>query len=178
MSLSATIGAQITGPYSRTKGYGTATYDLGNHPIFKSVPGLSLADGTGSGMADLYYTSDPNTGRTLAASASETIDLSGTPTTDALGDILTFAKVKVLAVYADPLNVNDVVIGGAASNTFVGPFNTAAYKQNVRPGGLYLAIAPQTGWTVTGGTGDLFQVANGAGGTSVIYHLLVIGTSV
>ena len=35
-----------------------------------------------------------------------------------------------------------------------------------------------TGVTVTAGTGDIIQVVNSAGGTSITYDIIVIGTSV
>ncbi|MFI0897749.1 hypothetical protein [Streptomyces sp. NPDC020983] len=134
---------------------------------------LTLASGTAAGQADLIFSDT----RTLAASASETLDLAGS-LVDAIGATLTFARVKGLIVYAAPGNVNDVVIGGAVSNAFVGPFADATDKIKVRPGGILALFAPAaTAYPVTAGTGDLLQVANSGAGTAITYDVILIGAS-
>lgn len=132
-----------------------------------------LASGTAAGQADLAFSDT----RTLAASASESLDLAG-GLTDALGASLTFARVKGLVVVAAAANTNDVVIGGAASNAFVGPFADATDKIKVKPGGTISLWAPgATAYPVTAGTGDLLQVSNSGAGTSVSYDVIIIGAS-
>lgn len=132
-----------------------------------------LASGTGAGQADLVFSDT----RTLAASASESLDLAGS-LVDALGATLTFARVKGLIVVAAAANTNDVVIGGATSNAFVGPFADATDKIKVKPGGTIALWAPgATAYPVTAGTGDLLQIANSAAGTSVTYDVIIIGAS-
>lgn len=112
---------------------------------------------------------------TLAASASVEHDLAGA-LEDPLGQVVVFAKVYAIALYAESTNTNSVVLGGAAANAFTGPFADATDKLNVAPGGSVLLVNP-AGWTVTAGTGDLLKVANSAGGTSVSYRLTVIGST-
>jgi hypothetical protein len=112
---------------------------------------------------------------TLAASANVDHDLSGT-LVDPLGGTVVFAKVYAIAIYAESTNVNNVVLGGAAANAFLGPFADATDKVVITPKGSVLLLNP-LGWTVTAGTGDLLRVANGGAGSSVGYRLLVIGST-
>lgn len=152
----------------------TAALDLStteNHLDFTRQ--IALATGTGANQADKIWHDE----RTLAASASEDLDLAGV-LVDAFGATVTLARVKGLIVYAAAANTNDVVIGNAASNGWVGPFGAAAHTLAVRPGGLLCLFAPgATGYVVTPSTGDLLHVANSAGGSSVTYDIVVIGAS-
>jgi hypothetical protein len=134
---------------------------------------FTLANGTGEDEADRLY-ADVNT---LAASATTDIDLAGT-LTDALGAALTFARVKALFLRASSGNTNNVVIGGAASNQFVGPFGAATDTFAVKPGGFLGWVAPDAdGWEVTAGTGDLLRIANSGAGSTVTYDVVIIGAS-
>lgn len=147
--------------------------DLANaESTLKQKYGFGLASGTGANQADKVFHDQ----RTLAASASEELDLAG-GLTDALGAALTFVKVKALIVKAAAGNTNDVVVGGAAANGFATPFADASDKVNVKPGGILALVAPGAGYTVTAGTGDLLKIANSAGGSGVTYDIIVIGTS-
>jgi hypothetical protein len=132
-----------------------------------------LASGTGANQADLMFSDT----RTLAASGSESLDLAGV-LTDALGATLTFARVKAIVIAASAGNTNDVVIGGAASNAFVNWVADATDKIKVKPGGMFVLVAPgAVGYPVTASTGDLLQVANSSSGTSVTYDVVIIGAS-
>lgn len=136
--------------------------------------GFSLDNGTGANQADQIWDDT----RTLAASATEDLDLAGTALQDAFGANMTFVKVKGIFVAAASGNTNDVVVGAAATNTFVGPFGAATHTAKVRPGGvLALACADSTGWAVTAGTGDLLRIGNSAAGTPVTYDIVIVGTS-
>lgn len=134
---------------------------------------FGLANGVGANMADLLFSDT----RTLAASASESLDLAGS-LVDVLGNTLTFARVKGLIVTAAAANTNDVVIGGAASAPFIGPFADATDKLKIKPGGIVALFSPgATSYPVTATTADLLQVANGGAGTSVAYDIVIIGAS-
>ena len=124
------------------------------------------------GKADLMYTAT----RTLAASATEDLDLAGV-LTDAFGATFTATEVMAIVVEAATGNTNNVVIGGAASNAFLGPFGEAAHTLAIKPG-QYIALTDVQGWAVTAGTGDLLKVANSSSGTAVTYTITVIGRSV
>lgn len=167
MSLSATIVAKI----GATE---TATLDLGNPNFSANLSStISLTDGTGAGQADLIWTDT----RTLAASASENLDLAGVLTDAISGAAITFAKIKAIMVKADSGNTNNVEVGGAASNALP-LFKDATDIAVVRPGWTALLAGSTGGITVTAGTGDILKVANSGGTTGVTYSIVVIGTSV
>lgn len=134
---------------------------------------VDLADGTAAGQADRIF----HDRRTLAASASESLDLAGV-LVDALGATLTFARVKALVVAAAAGNTNTVRVGGAASNAWASWADAADNVIAVRPGGLLaLAAGDATSYPVTAGTADLLQIANGGSGTPVTYDIVIIGAS-
>lgn len=167
MPLNTKLLVDLTADY-------TSALDLSTtENLLRYTRQISLATGTAANQADKVWSDN----RTLAASASEDLDLAGS-LTDAFGATLAFARVKGLIVYAAAANTNDVVIGGAGSNGWVGPFGAATHTLTVRPGGLLTLFAPgATGYTVTAGTGDLLHVANSSSGSSVTYDVVVIGAS-
>ncbi len=129
------------------------------------------ATGTGANQADRLFHDQ----RTLGASATESLDLAG-GLTDPFGATITFARIKLLAVYAASGNTNLVQVGGAAANAFVNWVANSSDILNVRPGGLLLLAAPDsTAYAVTAGTGDLLKMTNSAGSTSVTYDIVLIG---
>jgi len=132
---------------------------------------ILLASGTGVGKADRIFADT----RTLAGSANETLDLAGS-LTDVLGAALTFAKVKAIIVVAGDSNAGNILVGGAASNGFVGPFADATDKIKVRKSGLFIWADAEIGETVTAGTGDLLKFENSAG-SSATYTVIIIGES-
>lgn len=134
---------------------------------------LVLADGTGDGQADLVF----HDRRTLAASATEDLDLAGA-LTDAFGNTLTFARVKGLYVAAADANPENVEVGGAGTNGFATPFGDPTDVVIVRPGGFFaVGASDATAYAVTAGTGDLLTVTNGGSGGSVTYDVVVVGAS-
>lgn len=136
---------------------------------------LSFASGIAAGQADVIFSDT----RTLSASSNEDLDLAG-GLTGAFGASLTFAKIKAVLIVAAAGNTNNVIVGGAASNTFSSIFGDATDKVVIRPGGVFL-LAVGTGdlnaYGVTATTGDLLRVANSGAGTSVTYDIIVVGTS-
>jgi hypothetical protein len=167
-TLTATINHNIAVSYRGTNSLGPVTFSLTD----SLQQAIRLESGTGSGQSDLIYAAT----RTIVASSSENLDLAGA-LVDPVGTTLTFVQIKVIKVCANPNNTNNVVIGGAGSNTFTGPFGAATHTIAVRPGGCFVWIAPKTGPSVVPVTGDLLQIANSGAGTSVTYDVIVIGTS-
>lgn len=166
MALATRIALAISGQYESALDVGTVQYPFAYGPTYV------LTDGSGANQANKIFTDT----RTLAASASETLDLAGS-LADAFGATLTFTKVRGLVIAADAANTNDVVVGGASSNGFVTPFGAATDKVKVKPGGLLVLVAPDVnGYAVTASTGDLLQVANSSSGTGVNYTVFVIGS--
>ena len=116
--------------------------------------------------------------RTIAASSTDDLDLTGTALQDILGANLALARVKLIGVYAAAANTNNVVIGNAASNQFQGPVGAVTHTLSIPPNGSVLLVAPTAaGWVVTAGTGDLLRIANSGAGTSVTYDIVILGSS-
>lgn len=132
-----------------------------------------LADGVAAGQADIVF----HDRRTVAGSGSEDLDLAG-GLTDALGDPVTFARVKGLFISAAAANTTNVVVGNAVSNGWATLLN-AAGTLTLRPGaavGAFAGVADATGWAVTAGTGDLLHIANG-GASPATYDVVIVGAS-
>jgi hypothetical protein len=153
----------------------TGTTDLSSPvDVLLKQYGVHLESGAGAGMADRVFHDQ----RTLAASATETLDLAGS-LTDAFGATQAFARVKAIIVKAAAANTNNVIIGANASADFVGLLN-AAGTITLRPGMAFAAFvgsADATGMVVTATTADLIKVANSAGSTSVTYDVIIVGNS-
>jgi hypothetical protein len=168
MPLNVSLIAAIQGLLTQAVGLGEASLPL-------EFPGqVLLVDGTGAGQANQVYRAR----RTLAASAFEDLDLSGASLQNPFGTNIAFARIKAVGIAALAANVNNVVVGGAPSNAWVGPFGAATHTKAVRPGGFELwACNDATGWPVTATTADLLRIANSAGGSSVTYDILLIGAT-
>ena len=168
MSLTASLRVSF-------KGRQTGANDIAAQDFSPEITKLlEFANGTGANQADLLFVDE----RTIAASGSEEIDLAGS-LSDAFGATITAAEVVGLLVVADAGNTNDVVVGGAASNAFVGPFAAADNTVSVGPGGIFAIFSPDASGigTVTASTGDLLKVANSSSGTGVTYKLAVLARS-
>jgi hypothetical protein len=161
--VSADVTVRAQGAYS-----GTAL--TGGTPSFRFDVGdvTQLSPGTGVGYADKLYYGE----RTIAASSSENLDLAGS-LADPLGSTITCAKVKSLTFVAAAGNTNSVVVGGAGSNTFTGPFADATDKISIAPGSAWTVTHAGAGWTVTASTGDILLVANSSSGSSVTYQVVI-----
>jgi hypothetical protein len=132
------------------------------------IVAVELANGTGSGQANAMFSDT----RSLSSGGSDNLDLAG-GLTDAFGSVLTFTAIKAIIIESDAANTVDFTIGNG-TNPFLGPFGAAAHTVTVRPGGLLVFVAPQTGWTVTGGTADILKILAGAANSS--YRIHIIGT--
>jgi len=133
---------------------------------------VDLTSGTGANQADLIYHGQ----RTLAASATEDLDLAG-GLTDQFGNTLTMARVKEVIVVTSSANTNNVNVTRPAANG-VPIFLAAGDGMPVMPGGTFRWSSPTaTGIAVTAGTGDLLTFTNSAGSTSVTYDVFIIGAS-
>ena len=166
MALSLTVKAGIRGNHTKALDLGTA--DL---PI-DVLANIALADGTGANQADRIFTDT----RTLAASATEDLDLAGS-LTDAYGATITLARIKAILVKAASANTNNVNVSRPASNG-VPLFLAASDGIQVLPGGAFLWVAPNAaGIAVTAGTGDLLTFTNSSSGTSVTYDVVIVGAS-
>lgn len=135
---------------------------------------MSLTSGTAAGKADLRFADT----RTLAASATEDLDLAGV-LTDVYGVALTFVKIKGLYVKAADANTNNVVIGNAAATAWAALLG-ATGTVTLRPGAAITLTTGQedaTAYAVAAGSTDLLKIANSGAGTGVTYDIAIVGTS-
>ena len=138
--------------------------------ILKNIP---FTNGTGASQADKLYQRQ----LTITASATTTLDLAGSLTDD-FGAALTFARIKAVYLFAAAANVNNVNVTRPASNG-VPLFMAAGDAIALRPGAALMWINPDaTGVVVTAATGDLLDLTNSGGGTSVVVDVVIIGASV
>lgn len=168
MALITDMGVTVSGRLTATADLSTPSDDLSWRR------GVHLESGTTAGKADLRFADT----RTLAASATEDLDLAGV-LLSAFGSALTFVRVKGIFIAAASGNANNVVVGNATSNAWAGLLN-ATGTLTLRPGATFAAMAGSTdatGMAVTAGTGDLLKVANSGAGTSVTYDIVIIGAS-
>ncbi len=165
-SLRTELVARITGTQVGANDFGGPRFQ----PTIENV--LQTTYGVAANQADILFTDN----RTLAASATEDLDLAGV-LTDAFGATITMAEVVAVLVIADPTNVNSVVIGDATAPVplFGGTNATIA----VKPGGHFFAAAPNAAglFTVGAGTTDDLKIANSSSGTSVVYEIAIVGRS-
>jgi hypothetical protein len=132
---------------------------------------LNLASGTGAGQASNAFRDQ----RTLAASGTEDLDLAGV-LTNAVGQTITFTKLKVLIIHAAAGNTNNVNVTMPVSNG-APIFLAAGDGVGIRPNGTYVFTAPTAaGITITAATGDLVTITNSAGTTGVTYDVVALGS--
>jgi hypothetical protein len=165
MSLSGKITVSVSLKDSRTGDLETSVESLSKSYSW------TVVNGTAAGQADKHWSDQ----RTLAASASEDLDLAGT-LIGLSGATTTFVKLKAVFISAATGNTNHVRLTMPASNG-VPLFVAASDGIDIPPGGVFTWVDPGTGVTVTTGTGDLLHVANAAGTTSVTYDVIFVGSS-
>ena len=131
---------------------------------------ITFSNGTATGTCSQHWSDT----RTLTASATENLDMAAS-IVNVFGTTLTFAKLKVVYVKAAAANTNDVQFQRATTNG-VPLFMAATDGIALAPGEIFLYVSPGVGKTVTAATGDIFTITNSAGGTSVSYDIVLIGT--
>lgn len=166
MALTATVSARINATQTATNDLSAASAAL------NKVLSQSFSDGAGAGAVNVLWSDQ----RTLTASSNEDLDLSGA-LTNIYGASAVFARIKAILISAASGNTNNVNVSRPASNG-VPLFLAASDGLPIRPGGVFLWMAPDaTGIAVTAGTGDLINIANSAGSTSVTYDIVVLGAA-
>jgi hypothetical protein len=164
MSLVTKIKARLTALLTATADHGVPQASLDLDASF------DMASGTGSGQANQVFSDQ----RTITASSSEELDLSGV-LANVLGTTIAFTAVKAIFIRAAAANVNNVVVGNAAATQFLGGFAAAGNTWAIPPGGIMMVTAPAAGWTVANAASDKLKIANSGAGTSVVYDIIVIG---
>lgn len=164
MTLSANIKASIDYRLSGSPDLGQASARFDGHAA------KALANGTGAQQADLVWADTI----TIAPSSDTTLDLTALAN-GPLGGTINMAKVKAIHIRAAAANVNNVVVGDAAEDPFVGPLGGTDPTLTVPPGGDVLLSAPAGGWATASAT-DL-MLANSGAGSSVTLDIVIVGTS-
>jgi hypothetical protein len=151
----------------------TGAADLGTPQILLDIAKeLDFTVGTAAvGQTNVLFSDT----RTLAASATENLDLAGV-LADALGATITAAEIVAVYVGAKSANTNDVQLTRPATNG-VPLFLAAGDGLAISPGDFFL-FTSRKGVTVTPATGDLLTLTNSAGGTSVDYDVVILGRTV
>lgn len=132
-----------------------------------------MTTGTGAGQADKVYAAT----RTITASSNDDLDLNGV-LVDALGALVPLLRVKALIVRAAAANVNNLIMGGGASNPVSTILAGTTPSITIRPGGSLVLVAPDAvAYAVTPATADILRFTNGGAGSSVTYDVIIIGAS-
>lgn len=93
---------------------------------------------------------------------------------NAFGDALTFSRVNWISISAPSANANDITVGGASADPFVGWIGGTAPTATVRPGGIVMAYSPDaTGYLVETNNYQL-KILN-AGTNAVTFNLYIGG---
>jgi hypothetical protein len=151
----------------------TGTADLGTPNILLDIAkSMEFTPGTASVAQANVLFSDT---RTLAASASEDLDLAGA-LADAFGATIAAAEVVAIYIAAASGNTNDVQVTRPATNGV--PLFLAAGDGLALGPGDFVLLTNRKGVTVTAGTGDVVHIANSGAGSSVTYDVVVIGRTV
>ena len=137
------------------------------------IESWTITNGTGANQANVMW----HDRRTLAATTSEDLDLSGV-LTDAFGVSVALARVKAIIVSAASTNGGLIQVGGAAANQFINWVANASDIIQIRAGGFFMLVAPDaTAYAVTAATGDLLKIANTDGAAAGTYDIYIIGAS-
>lgn len=163
MTLTAEVRIKMTASQTGSNDLATPRYS----PVHEFL--AQFASGTGANQADLFWGDT----RTLAASATEDLDIAGV-LTDAFGATITAAEVVAIMISADAANTNNVVVGDATAP--VPLFGGTNPTRAIRPGGCDVYINPgATGlFTVGAGTTDDLKIANSSSGTAVTYTISIL----
>jgi hypothetical protein len=162
----ATITGSVKSAATKAAGLVTIT-----EPLSLSYA-VELGNGTDADQANQTWQDE----RTLAASASETLDLRGV-LKDAFGDTVSFARIKALVI-KNTSDTGTLTVGGAASNAWQGPFGNTNDTLTIRPGGfVVLAGGDATAYPVTASTADQLKLLNNDSGNALIYEIIVIGAT-
>jgi hypothetical protein len=134
----------------------------------------SFVDGIAADEADVLWHDE----RTLAAAANDDLDLTALVRT-IFGSVLTvtFAKIKALLVInTQAVAGEDLRIGAAASNAWIGPFGASTHTLDVPADSSVLLVNRKDGWSVGDGSSDVLRIANNGTG-DITYRIVMVGTS-
>lgn len=163
MSLTAKLLVEFTADQEGSNDFGGPSFE----PKLRRL--MNFASGTGADQADIVFADE----RTLAASATEDLDLAGV-LADAFGATITAVEVVGIIVEADAANTNNVVVGDATSPVPI--FGGTNPTVSVKPGGIFVLFAPNASgqFTVGAGSTDDLKITNSSSGTGVTYRIAIL----
>lgn len=149
----------------------TETLDLSTprDKLFYTI-NKSFANGTDSAQCDVIW----HDTRTLTSGSSENLDLAGS-LTNSFGSTVTFVRVRAMLIENKSASMT-LTIGGAASNAWATWAGATTHTVTIATSGVFLLIAPDEGYEVTAGTGDILKVLNSSG-SSTDYNVWIAGAS-
>lgn len=167
MALTTSLTLSLTATLTAAADIGTPEHRI---PVTFSD---DLATGTGADQADQVWADT----RTLGATTSEDLDLSGT-LTNGLGQTVTFARIKGIYIRNKSTTAGAVLaVGGHATSAFVNWVANATDIINIRNGGVLFLWAPDaTAYAVTASTGDILKI-NNTSAASMDYDIVIIGAT-
>jgi hypothetical protein len=134
-------------------------------------PSISFSDGTGAKKCNQQY----HALGTLAQSATDSLDLSGTSLKDGHNRNVALARVQVIKIRNNS-TTNSLVIGGNANALMI--FANANDKLILPPLAEILMVCQSAaGWVVTAGTGDILDITHGGeDATASTYYIEIAGS--
>jgi hypothetical protein len=168
-SLSATIRASITATLTDdTKAIGGASASPPFDNSWNWINGVAVDN------ADRIYANR----HTIVNGAPLSLDLAAS-LSDIFGNALTFVKVTAIGIKNRQPSTDvglNLVVGGAAANSFNTFVGAATHTITVGPNGILLLVNPSlAGYAVTAATGDILQIAAASG--TIVADVLLIGRS-
>lgn len=158
MALNARIQVDLQMTESAVLDFGSPSSILAYQKLTK------LIDGSGGGAANMRFSDQ----RILAGFGSENLDFAGGSLIGALGNALTFARLKGVLVYS----VTGSVTIARHATTGVPIFEAAGDAIQIPTGGIFLWSSPNAGGAVvTAGTGDMITISAGVSGCTYDIHV-------
>jgi len=133
---------------------------------------VNLSDGSGSGEADgAYYLEDV----VLTSGNSTEYDLTSLSRDlfGSTGGVYEFIRISAVQIISSSNSTGNLLIGGAASNTWLGPFGNTSDKLTLYPGSGHLLTGYSlAAWPVTSGSKTLKVEASSG---DVTYSIVLLG---
>lgn len=174
IALKTNVYAGISFDWQDRTDEGTLVFKDKGHVFLNQV----LESGSADLEADQVWHSRPGTYRRLAASASETFDLTAL-SSEVLGYTATldpFIEVRsILVINRTSVQGSYLLLGAAASNEFHAPFGAAGDTVRVAGGSQVMLSSLVDGWTVSGSAKNL-KIANPSS-VDIDYEICILGTT-
>lgn len=166
MSLTTTVKLNLRAQLVAALDLSNAVNDL------SLTPEVSLADGAGINAANLVFQDTI----TLAAAGETLLDL--TALTDALGNAIAFARLKLIYLRNKSVTAGDnLQLGGTVTAGLSTLYVGTNAGQLIGPGGIALLVNPSAaGWAVTAITADILRIGN-PGANPISYDIVLIGAA-